>query len=104
MRYACRCSNSKCRARRTLQRHPLAYMRTPRCVICAAPMRLDGHRQAQRARLPKDRTDPAPVCGCDGAHYPHRRGWVRLCMHFEDRLMAGALRGRRFAEANEPGF
>jgi len=54
------------------------------------------------------RTDPAPVCLCDGAMYPHRRGWVPLCRHRLDRIMETQLRGRgvpqlQYADG-EPGF
>jgi len=34
-RYSCRCSNSKCRARRTFPRHPEHYIRPPKCFYCS---------------------------------------------------------------------
>lgn len=94
MRYACRCQNSKCRARHSLPRHPDDYVRPRVCRNCGSALRLDGYRQGQRCKPPRERTDPAPVCQCDGAHYPHRRGWVRLCKHFEERVLETAVRGR----------
>lgn len=85
MRYACRCSNSRCRARRSLARHPHTYLRDPKCLLCGSLMRLDGHRQAQRTVPAKMRTDPGPTCKCpaapgaDGQNMPHRAGSLKQC-------------------------
>lgn len=43
--YPVRCT--QCRKRRTLSKHPLDYVRTPRCSQCKGELRLDTHRITQ---------------------------------------------------------
>lgn len=66
-RHRCRCRH--CRARQTLNKHPDAYIRPPRCRSCQQKGTLivdlyrDTKREARRA-----------TCYCDGWWFPHRRG------------------------------
>lgn len=78
MKYPCRCNRRDCQARRTLNKHPDAYKRPPRCHGCRhGTMYLDKYRKARGAK------DNPPVCYDDCYHYPHRTN-SKHCKHRED--------------------
>lgn len=66
LRFRCRCSHEKCRARRTLRKHPDEYRVQPKCAMCGRrKWRLDVYRQKKEQRS---------GCECDGYHHPHAYG------------------------------
>jgi hypothetical protein len=67
-----RCSNHKCRSRRTLPRHPDQYRTQPRCRFCGRrKWTVDWFRTAKaEAKTPSRR-----VCDCGAVHCPHRASW-----------------------------
>ena len=72
--YACRCSNSKCRTRRTLAKHPDEYRTQPKCQYC-------GKRQwTVDADRMKRWYCEARLCTCEGYHHKHRKG-SPFCKH-----------------------
>lgn len=83
---------SKCQGRTTLPRKPTEYMRLPRCRHCGRKMVADPasirtpHYYLDRYRSTRERGRKAPkpcvpgAGGCDGYHFPHRRG-SRWCIH-----------------------
>lgn len=86
-----RCSNRRCQARRTLNKHPDEYLRLPRCKTpgCFISQQRKGKPQRYRIdtyRQTKERGQKAPKpCtpgrgGCNGYHFPHRRGSLH-CWH-----------------------
>ena len=100
MIYPCRCSNSKCRRRRTLPKRPDRYVaaRHAACRFCGSPLHLDRYRASRRERYKAD--EVGRTCHCDGALWPHRRGSIRTCAHrlaYEekalDALLEASLRG-----------
>lgn len=67
MIFPCRCSNRKCRARRTLRKHPDDYVQRARvkCYHCEdGELKLDTYRQKTEHKKTR--------CVCDAFHYPHR--------------------------------
>lgn len=83
---------SKCRGRSVLARKPGDYIRLPRCRHCGRKMVADPVSLRQphyyvdryRARQERGRHAPKPCRpgrgGCNGYHFPHRRG-SRWCFH-----------------------
>lgn len=76
-RYRCRCRH--CRARRTLNQHPDAYQRPPKCRCgrndgWVIDRYRDSRKEARRF-----------TCDCDGWWFPHRRG-SEGCHHHEKRI------------------
>lgn len=79
-----------CRARRTLARHPDEYTRVPKCRRCRGAERHNDGQQLYyvdryRARAERGKGAKAALCypgrgGCNGYHFPHRRG-SRFCDH-----------------------
>lgn len=69
---------TRCRARRTLVRHPDAYTRPPQCRAPGCKSRrftVD----AYRTRMERGAKAPRP-CRCLGYHFPHRSAAGR-CLH-----------------------
>ena len=71
--YACRCSNSKCRARRTLPKHPDVYIRPPKCDCGRREWAVDTDRMTRWYR-------ESLLCTCEGYHHKHRKG-SPFCIH-----------------------
>jgi len=68
LHHRCRCSNKKCRQRKTFAKHPSHYARGwPVCDNCGSRYTVDWYRQLRETRINK--------CECGAAHYPHRAGW-----------------------------
>jgi len=70
---ACRCR--KCRARRTLKRHPDNYIKIPRCYCGSNEWVVDAYRMNKEYLIWR-----SEKCDCPGYSFPHRRtgGW---CFH-----------------------
>lgn len=85
-----RCNRRACQARRTLSKHPLDYVRWPKCHIkgCAGKMYVDTYR------LAKGPYDRAPECRCDGWARVHRRGQVG-CVYREEHIIERSLAGSK---------
>jgi hypothetical protein len=69
-RFYVRCSNSKCRARRVLKRHPETYERQPKCWSC-------GRAKWTIDPFMMKRDTGAMGCNCMGYNWGgimHRRG------------------------------
>lgn len=72
--YACRCGNSKCRARRTLVKHPDEYVTQPKCRYCGKrKWTVDADRMKRWYKMSR-------LCRCDGYHFTHRKG-SPFCEH-----------------------
>lgn len=79
MSWPCRCRRKACQARQTIRWRPESYVRPPKCRRCGKGLlRVDGWRQAhERHSKTTCRPDRS---GCQGYHFPHRRG-SRWCDH-----------------------
>lgn len=67
MTHVYRCTHRGCRRRVILARPLARYQRTPKCPECLRP--ITGHEdRALKAQRRRER------CGCDGYHFPHRKG------------------------------
>lgn len=73
MTHVYRCTHNNCRKRVILAYRLNHYIRKPKCPCCKRELTgsVDRALIAQRRR---------EVCGCDGYHFPHRRGskWCQL--------------------------
>ena len=80
MRWPCRCSSSKCRARVTLARHPAQYVREPKCAQCGAELRVDQYR---RRRGPKDHPPACTdsLCGLKASHISAKGTGASVLLH-----------------------
>lgn len=80
MKTHCRCR--KCQARRALPKHPLEYLRQPKCRNCGArDFRVDAWANARPWRKREN------LCWCDGIWFsikgaPHRMGCLG-CNHHQ---------------------
>lgn len=66
--YPCRCK--KCRGRKTFRKHPLDYVREPKCS-CGGSYSVDSYRQNTEHRR--------VLCHCDAYWFPHRQGSGNCC-------------------------
>lgn len=68
-----------CRKRKVLPKPIREYQRFVKSLICSGcggrSLYEDRHRKEQK----KNHVAGYEVCNCDGAHYPHRPGSVKLC-------------------------
>lgn len=85
MTHVYRCTHSGCRKRVVLARLREQYQNAPKCPDCRRELtgRVDRALKRQRKR---------EVCGCDGYHFPHRRG-SKWCSH-----SSATLTDRDYAE------
>ena len=67
MTHVYRCTHELCRQRVILRRIKERYFRAPKCPACDRVLtgKEDKAVKLQRKRL---------LCGCDGYHFPHRKG------------------------------
>ena len=111
MRFSCKCSDTTCRKRKTLPRHPEEYkkksakVRTGRkkyfaedywkialCEGCGSPVSLDLNRHNTKLGIVPRSKSIAKVCRCDGYHFQHGYG-SKNCNHREEFLLESAAKG-----------
>ena len=71
-----RCGN--CRHAKVLNRELWEYLQPPSCPLCHS---VDWRLDMSRYYAWLHQKPPFNVCHCDGAHFPHRKGSVPLCIH-----------------------
>ncbi len=86
MKYRVRCSYSKCRARKVLDRHPDDYEQQPTCVCGRSKWTVASYRQSgKEAKNQKN-------CNCNGYIWSCADGFHRWgskgCIHYKDNVEA----------------
>jgi len=96
-RRACRCR--VCRARQVKAKHPLEYVRTPKCSGCGrrGTLSIDQHRDSGLERKQH------PACRCDGWPFPHRHG-SEGCNYYEARPPEVEDFQELYVSGDEPPF
>ena len=98
-RYYVRCSNSKCRARKTLRRHPDSYSAPPKCWSC-------GERRWTIDRWMARRDTRAMGCFCMAYNWggvPHRKGSLHCWFNADGSMRDPPEMSLDFKEAAHAG-
>lgn len=66
-----------CRTRKVLSKELWLYENPPSCTVCG---KTDWRLDISRSDEQKNKTGAYALCYCDGAHYHHKPGSVKLCV------------------------